>query len=280
MTFKERAQAWARKTVPQFLGANISTYNWFHHSFELSHNMLGGISYSGPEEGTILAVEDGMVLMKLSAKKFSVIREEDINAEACIGDKVKITYYEPRRVDGTLADGSEDPRDSSGVRRMMLTGVKVYLPFTFEGRYQSLEDSIPKQEIKSPFLIDLVKQLEEMTVNNGFRTVAGAIADAKARSFKLVDTVDDEEIIAKPPTLQFCVINGKFCGTVKIEYDRAMDYYKVTFDQGSAASLEVIEDVNAFDLGELLVSRIDDESWKRFKLEVLKKAPKKRKVAA
>lgn len=280
MTFKEKATAWVRKTAPKFLGSNISGYNWYHHSFELSHNMLGGICYSRPEKGTIVAVEDGMVLMKLSLKKFSVIREEDLNADACIGDKVKITYYEPRRIDGTLADGSEDPPSSSGSKVFMLTGVKVYLPFTYEGRHIPLNDSIPKQHITNPFLIDLVKQLEEMTVNGGYRTVAGAIADAKARSFKVLDTLEEEDIIAKPPTLQFCVINGKFCGTVKIEYDRAMDYYKVTFDQGTSSPVEVVEDVNAFDLGELLVSRIDDESWKRFKLEVLKKAPKKRKVAA
>lgn len=287
MSLKVKIDAWARANLRQFVTGNATKYTWRHCVMELGANMLGMACYSREVLGNVIHLEDDFVVIKEAMSKFAIVQLDLLREDIQVGDRVQISFYQPRRLNGTLADGSEDPA-VNGCKTRMIGHFGVHLPAEWEKsefRYQrhfALAADRPENTvmIQNPYLIDLVGQIEssssDFKLDNGMRTVAGLIIDSKARSFKFVDPPEDESATT-PPEVSFSVVNGKFCGKVQIQYDRAMDYYRLIFTE--TGDPEVIDDVDAFSLGGILHERICDGQWKFAKTTVLKRAPKKKAVA-
>lgn len=134
MTLQETAREWVKSVAGNHVGANIRRYQWSTYLGELRHNMLGAVSYLQPTEGTVVDANDQFTLVKTSANRFCVVLNALLSEPVTIGSKIGLSFYNLRRFDGSLADGSEDP-SSDGCRSFMLTGAETHFPVKWEERY-------------------------------------------------------------------------------------------------------------------------------------------------
>ncbi len=188
MSLKDIAREWVRSVAASHLGRNIRRYTFSTYVGEISHNMLGGMNYLGPQEGTVAEVSEQFTLLKVGSNSFCVILNSLLTRPVNPGDKVRIEGYQLRRFDGTLADGSEDPA-GDGVKTITLTGTQTMFPVTWEGRYLCINEKFASgyRQIQNPYLRDLIKQCEHMPVNGGLRRIVNILVDANGRDLDFVD---------------------------------------------------------------------------------------------
>ena len=174
------------------------------------------------------------------------------------GAKVHVQPYARRRFDGLRADTPEvvTEKTSDGtpytITRHILGKAPAKLP-------------IPEPQCME--LGQLIEQLEEMPVPDGFRCITHMLVDAGARDFAWVDP-KPSKIIETPPAISFTVSTTKFEGQVTILYDRGGDTYVVELHRDG----ELIDrhDEVYFDmLGEVLERLIDDGRWRLIGVSVI-----------
>lgn len=292
MNLKEAARAWAHSVAPQHLGRNIREYGF---TTVIAGGFQGnfGLSYFQPIEGKVVDANEKFTLVKTGSKSFHVILNELLTREVRVGDKVAVRFYQPRRFDGLAADGSEDPSEN-GLRTIQITGVATQFPVRWEGRHVRASEALQQhyQEITNPYLRDMITQMEQMPVNGGMRKVINVLIDANASKLEFVDTPDS---CSPPPAVRTLVSSKRFVGTVEIYYDRGTDTYAIRLtpmvgtpcagteslgELNGDANSHVIDDVHFDELGERLMDAIDDGSWQRARVTVLKPAPKAKAAAA
>jgi len=301
MSLRNIVSAWLRSVIANHLGLNVKSYKFRVYADEPSHNMLGGVSFLDPAQGKVCETDEAWTLIKKKPSEFDVIQTNLLSEPVCPGDTVAITYYQLRRFDGSRADGSDDP-PVNGMKTFMLTGAKTLLPVKWQGRYlpagnDRLAEAWPT--ITNPYLRDLIGQVEEIAVD-GRRCIANVLVDAGATSMRFFDT---PETSVEEPGFAVDVATAKFRGEVRITYNRGLDMYNITFtpagqaDQpvdgvqwfdGNTLEAATIEqpltaprrfsNLTCEDLGPTLMAIIDDGSWLKAKVTVIKKAPKPRVV--
>lgn len=279
MSLKDSARDWLKKVVGNHVGKNIRRYEFATYLGEVRHNSLGGVGYLQPIEGTVVDASDLFTLVKTSINKFCVILSSLLSAPVDIGVKVSVQFYNLRRFDGTLADGSEDA-SIDGCRTVMLTGTETKFPVKWEGRYLGVDERFQEsyREIQNPYLRDLIMQMERIPVNGGMRRIVNVLVDAGATALDFVDPPEEQSAVT-PPAIRVKVDNKKFVGAVEVFYDRAADTYGILLTPTTAGEERVITDVHFNELGDALQACVDDETWMQAKVTMLKPA-RKPKVAA
>jgi len=218
-----------------------------------------------PAEGKVVAINDNWVVVKTARTEFFVALRDLLRAIPEIGETVCITPYHRRRFDGKLI-GTPDESVSGGLRcsTIILGDSSSRIP-------------LDVSTLKSGYLKEMVNQVDKMPAGDGIRNIANALVDAGGDSPALLSYQDpeDEDCIATPPSLEFAINTKKFQGSLFIEYDRAMDYYNVFLKSGGMV-MSRHENVDFTSLGQVVLDLVDDGEWKFAKVEVLKKAPKKK----
>jgi len=297
MHTNEEAKAWLRTIVGNHVGANIRRYTFTTYTGGLKHNALGGVSYLPPTEGKVVEVTDPWVLVKTAPNNFCIVLASLLDTPVAVGDKVALQFYNLRRFDGTLADGSQD-RSPDGICSFSLTGTQTLFPVKWEGRYLGINErhAATYQELRNPYLQALTQQCETMPVDGGFRRVVNVLVDAGAHDLTFVDPPEESSCEIAPAIC--CAIDSEhFHGHLAISYDRPSDTYTVTLKptplseltkqpkeggqlwrhaiNGEASFMDVHFDA----LGDVLQMAIDDGRWREVKVTVLKPAPKRRTTA-
>lgn len=278
MTLKQQAGDWIRSVAHAHVGKNIRRFTWTTWTGETHHNSLGGVSYLTPKEGKVVDANDTFTLVKVALSEFCVVATHLLDQSVSIGDKIALSFYQLRRFDGSLADGSGDPSNGWG-RTIMLTGAKTQFPVKWEDRHLGINERFAEQytPIGNPYLRDLIEQMERLTIDGGLRCVANVLIDAGATDLSFNDPHEEDSSIS-PPAIRCHVNTGKHRGGVEIGYDRASDTYFVE-TKADDATVDRRENVHFNELGETLIDLIDDRSWIKANVTLLKPAPKKRTAA-
>lgn len=278
MSLKDIARDWVKSVIGQHVGSNIRRYECTTYVGELRHNMLGAVAYLLPIEGTVVDANEQFTLVKISANKFCVILTTLLSEPVAIGTKIAVKFYNLRRFDGSLADGSEDP-SIGGCRTVMLTGSETLFPVKWEDRYLGVNEKFKDgyREIQNPYLRDLILQMERIPVNGGMRRIVNVLVDAGATALDFVDPPEEQSAVT-PPAIRVKVDNKKFVGAVEVFYDRAADTYGILLTPTTAGEERVITDVHFNELGDALQVCVDDETWMQAKVTMQKPA-RKPKVA-
>ena len=280
MSLKDIARDWVKSVIGNHVGSNIRRYEWTTYVGELRHNMLGAVAYLLPIEGTVVDANEQFTLVKVSANKFCVILTTLLSEPVAIGSKIAVKFYNLRRFDGSLADGSEDP-SIDGCRTVMLTGSETLFPVKWEDRYLGVNEKFKDgyREIQNPYLRDLITQMEKIPVNGGMRRIVNVLVDAGAKDLDFVDP-PEEKSADTPPAVVANVATKKFAGRVEIAYDRAADTYDIRLTPAAGGEAEDVSGIHFDELGDALQLAIDDESWMEAKVTVLKAARKPKAAAA
>lgn len=275
MSLQDKAREWIKTVVANHLGKNIRRYHWSTYVGELRHNTLGGVSYLQPIEGTVVDANEQFTLVKTGLSNFCIILSALLSEPVAIGAKIAVKFYQLRRFDGSLADGSED-RSINGTRVMALTGAETIFPVKWEDRYLGINEKFKDayREIQNPYLRDLITQMESIPVNGGMRRVVNVLVDASAKDLDFVDP-PEEKSAETAPAIRARVETKKFVGGVEVFYDRAADTYgiRLTPEQPDKDGL-LMTDIYFDELGDALQLCIDDESWMEAKVTILKPARK------
>lgn len=280
MSIKDQAIAWVRSVAGNHLPHTARNYRVATYLGLTEHNALGGIATLQPTEGKIVDANDVFTLLKESGSRFVVVHNGLLSQPVSVGDKVRMSFYQLRRFDGSLANGSEDAA-VGGIRSIALTGAKSIFPVKWEGRYIASENekfAASFTEIGNPYLRDLITQMEGIPVNDGTRRVVNILIDAGATELRFNDP-PEEDSATNPPAIRCKVKTEKHDGLVEIAYDRANDTYTIKLTP-TAGEPQILDWVHFDELGNQLIDGIDDGNWRKAKVTVTKPAPKARTVAA
>lgn len=280
MNLKDTAKTWLQTILRNHLASNARKYTWACYFGDTQHNHLGGINYLSNQEGKVVDANDQFTLVKTKPTSFVVVLTSLLNQPVNFGDKIGLSFYKLKRFDGTAADGQEDPSDN-GVRHISLTGAKTYFPVKWEGRYLGINERFAEsyQQIRNPYLQDLIRQMEDMPVNGGLRRVVNVLIDANPSELSFNDPLEEDSAV-DAPAIRLRVNSDKHRGQVEISYDRCMDTYRIKLTPDDGGQPLEMENVHFNQLGELLIEGIDDGEWVKAKVTMIKAAPKKRTAAA
>lgn len=273
---KDTAIAWVRSVVSQHVGKNIRRYTVATYTGAVQHNSLGGKSYLLPKEGKVVDQNECFTLVKTGVTEFVVVVTSLLNTPVTIGEKVKLDFYQLRRFDGTMADGSEDP--AVGVSRtIMLTGAQTIFPVKWEGRYLGINEKFEAsyRHIQNPYLQDLIRQMEGIPVNDDWRRAVNILVDSHCTELDFNDPLE-EDSATSPPSIRCRVQTAKVTGALEIAYDRAADTYLIHL-QPDGGETQTFEDIHFDELGPKLIDLIDDLEWS--KVKVTKVSTSSRKTA-
>ena len=256
--------------VMSSIAKNASKYTLFHlDAGTPGENILGFYADPKPATGTVVAIKEGIVLVKIDrAAYYTFPADQAAPIVVNVGEKISITPYARRRFDGTRLDEARVETQTAAdgtqysIRRMILG---------------EQGDALPVPEAKCEYLRDTLRYLKDLKVPGQHRTISNMLVDANATDFQTVDP-SDENVIATPPCVSFSVSTVKFQGRVAVVFDRAKDEFRIELYRGDVL-VECVDRLNFDDLAETLESLIDDGSWCRLKIELIAPAKKVRKAA-
>lgn len=267
---KEEAKDWLKSVAWKHTPSNARSYKYQIYNGEASINTLGFQVDLKPQVGKVVEVSEYWVAIKTARTEFFVCAKALMEFLPDLGATVRITPYARRKFDGTRMDTPEE-RFEDGYRVSIIKIGERVSPIP-----------IDKDSLKSPFLRDMITQLEELPSPDGVRTIAQMLIDAGAGTEPVIyKDPEDDEVISKPPTVEFRIASQKWNGFLQVIYDRAMDYYRIQLIELQKAQVEVdIKDVDFTSLGEVIATLVDDGTWSMAKVEVLKPGPRKVAKAA
>lgn len=272
---------WLTARAHSHLGSNIRSFKWTSWLGQPKNNTLGGLSFLRPQEGKVVEMDDDLVLIKTKPSEFCVVARDLLNTQIEIDSKVKLSFYDLRDFDGLKSDGSEDPADGRGFKSYMLTGAKTLMPAIWGERSKWSRETVKSgwTAIQNPYLRDLIGQMEGISVGAG-RNLVNVLIDANGTTPTYIDPPEEHSAHddnQRWPAILTTVNSAKFRGDVAIRYNRGADSYEVEFTPNLGES-QLFQNVLVCDLQTVLVDRIEDGSWQNVKVEVLKAAPKKKRV--
>lgn len=278
MSLATQAAEWLKSFAVNHLPSTARRYSWKTFVNEVTHNNLGGVRFLSPSEGKVVEINDQFVAVKEKGATFVIVERALLSQDVGLGDKIGLSFYKLKRFDGLNPDGSEDPA-VGGMRSFMLTGGRTRLPVIWEGRSGDNMTMGPgaKTEIQNPYLRDLITQLEEIPVHGTPRKVVNILTDASPSDLSFNDPTEEDSAL-DAPAVRLNVATAKHTGGVEISYDRANDTYSVTLTPTAGEPMRV-DGVHFDQLAEVLLDGIDDGSWNKAKVTMIKAAPKKRASA-
>ncbi len=272
---KEDAAAWVRSVAPRHVASNCRQYKWGTYVGQRStSSALGFQTDLNPVEGKIVEVNDDYVLLKTSRNEFFVAAKHFLASAPDVGAVCRITPYARRRWDGLRLDTpTESIENGIPFKTYRLGDNRSYLP-------------IDKQTIVCDQFRDMIDVIEREPADE-IRTVAQMLIDAGALAEPVFfqDVIDPEDIIDKPPTLRFKVSTSKHVGYVEVRYDRAGDCFTVLVLNADMSIKSRNDQVyiaidSPSEIGRIIIDAVDDGSWKIAPVEILKKAPARKAIAA
>ena len=244
--------------VAGHLPRNIHRFKFRIYDDKPLESSLGFLVDPKPFEGTVIAKTGAAMVIKVARTEFAVLDRQLATQDPAPGTRVAVVPYARHHFDGARLDTpTEETRYTAdgqpyAVRSFILSGGTTKLP-------------VP--EPRCPELKELVQQLQEMPAPDGFRRITHLLVDADARDFETVDP-SVADIIRTPPALKFTVRTDKFSGQVEILYDRGLDVYAVELRRGGTL-VDRVDDVYFNYLGTVLERLIDDDNWRRIRIEIL-----------
>ncbi len=257
-----------RSIVGLFAAKNARQYTARFITSKLSEGAYGFQFDPKPFEGTLIDIQDAFLIYKTGRADFRLVDRAILESSyvPAIGEKILCTPYHRRAFDGRLLG---DPVVTERGQGYSVTS------YTIGESISKLP--IDKATLQSEYLKDMIKQVEEMKMPDGIRTIAQALIDygALEQNVTYVDPTD-ENIIATPPSLTFSARTEKFTGAIRISYDRACDTYVVeTLNSDGSTAEKVDGNLTCFCLGDAILRLLDDGLWRYAKVQVLSKAKKK-----
>lgn len=263
---KDQAREWAHGVAGRHLPATARRYSLGVYAGEATVNSTLGIRIDlHPVEGKVVEMTDEWILLKIGrAADLFVVARDLVDVVPALGAVVRITPYARRGFDGRRLDAPTEEIADRGLRRQS---------WTLGESCSRLP--IDKEALKSPYLRDMIDQVEALDAGDGIRCMSQVLVDAGAWMHP-VDFVDpdDRDIIAKPPALKFRVNTAKLVGAFEIRYDRAADTYDLFLTGQDGGLVKQCEGALFDDIAGIAVDWLDDGSWRIAKVEVLKPAPR------
>lgn len=267
---RDEAKSWLRDVAWKHTPSNARRYQFQIYTGEASINVLGLQADLNPQEGKLVEVSEKWAAIKTARTEFFVCATPLMEFVPEIGATIRVTPYVRRKFDGTRLDAPKVQDLGGYMTSTIIIGERVSpIP-------------VDKASLKSPYLRDMIAQLEELPAPDGTRTIAQLLVDAGAGTEPICfDDPEDDDVIRKPPTIEFRITSQKWNGYLRVIYDRAMDFYRVQLTDTTKAKVEVdIQDVDFTSLGEVIANLVDDGNWRIAKVEVLKPGPRKVAKAA
>ena len=264
---KDEAREWARSVIGNHLPRTARKFSLAMYVGEASVSSTLGIRFDlHPAEGKVVELTLDWILLKIGrSAEFFVVARELVDVVPELGAVVRITPYARRGFDGCRLDAPREEAWGNGVRisTIHLGESRSVLP-------------IDKDTIQSPFLRDMIDQVEGLSARDGMRCLSQVLVDAGA-CLAPVEYVDpgDAYILATPPALKFRVRTAKHEGWIEIRYDRAADTYTVVLTDTDGGLVFEREGVYFDNLAEVVVGLIDDGRWRIATVEILKPAPRR-----
>jgi len=272
---KDQASAWVRTVSHIHLASNCRQYRWAVYVAERSNSSELGFQVDlKPFEGKIVDENENFVLMKTSRTEFFVAAKQSLALVPQVGSVCRITPYARRLFDGTRLDAPIE--EDCG----------TYITKTYRmGDYKS-PLPIDKDLIACFQFKDMINIIDSERADS-IRTIGQVLIDAGALAEPVFfqDVLDEEDIIDKPPTLRFSVSTSKHTGYFEIRYDRAGDCFTVLILNRDMTVLSCTEQVyiaidGPSNIGKIIIDAVDDGAWKIAPVEILKKAPARKAIAA
>ena len=239
------------KTVAlaELAGKRFTKYTYALRLPTTGHNMMGNEASAPATEGTVLAIQDGVVVVKVKPTQFEGFLLADLaSTDFNLGDKVSISF--------NGFNGTEKIEVAS-------TGFRT---FTF-GRKQL------KPLVDDEYIKQMTEQLSEMRLSDGRRGLH-LLHDLKYTNFAAGSSMDS----TRNPYVSFDVIGRKFQGNVRIELVLGMDAYAVTFTPVEG-TLHIVDYV-LFDEFLPLIEETCDSSLSKVAAVMILKRARKPKLAA
>lgn len=276
----EKAKAWLKDNVRtlNLIPANSRRYTFGDVSLKLGTNMLGLPADLKPIEGTVIHRDDGFYVVKTGRTEFQFVDPSLLQQELELDSKVHITPYARRRFNGTLLSDPEKIEDCGNgiITRSYTLGVR--------------HSEIPVTKPTTVYTQQMLELLHHGKCTDGVRVISNLLVDCKARNFRLQEppAVDEEtgESIGPyvDPQILFDCMTSTFTGEVTIGVDVAADVYYVELKKPDADGVLQMhakcEQVYFDRMAEVLEDLLCDGSWKFAKVEVLKRAPKRKQTEA
>lgn len=217
--------------------------------------------------GEVIGVTNHTIVISHKRNYFSIIEKTLAGQMPDIGDFIEIVPYVRNGFNG------QPMRKLVKADTQFMDGLFLYMNSCLLGDDQV---RIPGDKVHNPVLLNLICQLQETKLSDGFRKITNLFVDVGANNFRVVDPKDDEELSQGMPSIRFNVPGPKFKGDVEIIVDCATDTYSVNFYGDEVRKCDFVH----FDeLAKVLEDALDDGLWKQIKVNVISKAKPKRKAA-
>lgn len=272
---KAQAYDWLHTVASRHVPSNARKYD---RACYLAQKSVSGFGFQvdlKPAEGKVIEMTDDLVLLKTGRASFFVALKEALISVPDLGATVRITPYSRMRFDGCRLDKPVEKVEDGWVTQTFILGeYRSYLP-------------IDKDAIQYPQFKDMIEVIESERADE-VRTIAQVMIDAGALAEPVFfqDVADEEDVVAKPPTVRFRVATTKFTGYLAIVYDRPADtFIIVLYDNNLVETARFDNQLITIDeehstMGQKIIELVDDGLWKIAKVEVLKKASRARDDAA
>ena len=252
--------------------SNVRSFKYRVFDDQPQSSTLGFAIDPQPFDGKVVAATDDAIVVKLKPSEFAVLDPKLVTTIPNEGVKVHVQPYARRRFDGLRADTPEERTEmtSDGIPYTVKTHILGSAPA-----------KLPIPQPQCMELGQLIEQLEEMPVSDGFRRITHMLVDAGARDFTWVDP-KPSKIIETPPSISFTVSTAKFEGRVTVLDDRAGDAYVVERHRNHGELFELVDrhDEVYFDmLGEVLERLNDDGRWRLIDVSVIDAKAARRRQA-
>lgn len=261
---KQAAAAHLKSIVGAHLPKRCVRYSWATICGDLNTTTLGFQVDERPADGRVVDVTPEWITLKTAQNQFAVIHTSVLKEPAGIdvGAKVRVVPYARRRFDG-LPLGSPLPSPAGA----------MFTTIPLGERFSRLQ--IVKESLKSIGLPQMIDQLEVLPADSR-RTIAQALIDAGALDgpVEYVDPGEEDDIVAKPPSISFAVSTQRHRGRIQLVLDVASDTYIVRLQNEAGEVVQERTDVYFDDLDEAMIGAIDDGEWQYAHVTILQAAPK------
>ena len=265
----DAARAWVHPLITRFVPANTRRYSLSYYTGpSASTNAFGMLVDPAPAVGQIVAANEEWVLCKIARTRFLVCARSLLDLVPPVGSTARITFYAHRGFDGQRLDAPIEQRhDGHVIRTIVIGGRKAALP-------------IERSALRSKRLQYMIEQVESLLAGDGVRRLAHVLVDAGAH-LAPIDFVDPvSELETEPaPMLRFRVRTAKADGWLELSCDVALDTYALRLVDGEGRVLQQQTLERFPTLPELVVEWIDDGTWRRARVEILK-APRREAAGA
>lgn len=274
------SQAFVRSHCVATLASNIRQYFFRTYEGGQTNSSFGFPIDFADVEGRVVAHADGYIGIKTSPNRFCIIPTTLCSMQPNVGDAVAVSFYKALRFDGKSISGKDD---GDGSRFCLGNSTQFPVSWTADPDVSRYErdpyGAEPKTQISNPYLIDLIRQLEEIKGPDG-RLLVSVLRDAHVEGLVFKDPSYDQSW--HPDRTLWPAIEMRARNKAGEQFNFAIRYNRGTDTYSIDAGGECIDDIHFDELADVIGGILDDDQWRRAKVTVTKtaKVEKPMKVAA